>query len=234
MFIDILVRFAGGAIAGLFAAVLLIWIVRLIFCHCWVAWGLTDTDDRLPSTITASAQRLDVQLALMTVACGAVMAALSASHGSEAYSVLLPETIFSALLLIQARIDAQTGLLPDRLTLSMLWLGVLFGLYGGWVPLEQSVLGAVTGYIVVWLLTAIFRWVTGREAMGGGDVKLSAAMGAWLGGWSLPNVWLIASIWVGLTAVMDHWIGRRHVRAPRPFGPGLAVGGILVMLWQVN
>ena len=234
MFTDILRWLALGAIAGSLLGFLLVWVVRQIFSRCWLAWGLIEPGHGFPSTHTAQAQRLDVQLLLSSAMCGAAVVGSNALRSPVLWEALWSGALFCSLLLLQARIDAQTGLLPDRLTLGMLWLGLLFSLCGGWVSLEHSVAGAATGYIVMWLLAVVFNFVTGREAMGRGDFKLSAAMGAWLGLWSLPGVWLVASVSVCITAVLDHLCGRQHFRAPRPFGPGLALGGILVMLSQVN
>lgn len=234
MFTEILGWLALGAAAGLLTAVLLIWIVRQIFCRYWLVWGLMEPVDAPPTTGHAQACRLDGQLRMSSALCGVAIAGLSVWRNDEGVGPLWSSSIFCGLLLLQARIDAQTGMLPDRLTLPMLWLGLLFSLFGGWASLEHSVAGAATGYIVMWLLVAVFRWVTGREAIGRGDFKLSAAIGAWLGIWALPSVWLVASLWVCLTAALDHVRGRQEFRAPRPFGPGLALGGILVMLLQVN
>ncbi len=234
MLTDILGWLAFGVIAGSLLGFLLVWVVRQIFSRCWLAWGLVEPGHRFPSTHSAQAQRLDLQMVLSSAMCGAAVAGSNALRSPVSWESLWSDPLFCSLLLLQARIDAQTGILPDRLTLGMLWLGLLFSWCGGWVTLERSVAGAATGYIVMWLLAVVFYFVTGREAMGRGDFKLSAAMGAWLGLWSLPSVWMVASVWVCITAVLDHLCGRQHFRAPRPFGPGLALGGILVMLSQVN
>lgn len=234
MFTEILGWLALGAAAGLFAAVFLLWIVRQIFSRYWLVWGLMEPADEPPTRGHEQARRLDGQLRVSGALCGVAIVGLSVWTNSEGIGLFWPCSIFCALLLIQARIDAQTGMLPDRLTLLMLWLGLLFSLFGGWASLEHSVAGAAAGYIVMWLLVAVFRWVTGREAIGRGDFKLSAAIGAWLGIWALPSVWLAASLWLCLTAALDHVLRRQEFRAPRPFGPGLAFGGILVMLSQLN
>ncbi len=234
MFIEILCCLALGAAAGLSAAVLLISIVRQIFRRYWLVWGLMEPGDEPPKIGHALARRLDCQLRVSGAFCGVAIVGSSVWTIPEGVELFWSCSIFCALLLIQARIDAQTGMLPDRLTLPMLWLGLLFSLSGGWTSLEHSVAGAAAGYIVMWLLVTVFRWVTGREAIGRGDFKLSAAIGAWLGIWALPNVWLAASLWICLTAGLDHVRRRKEFRAPRPFGPGLALGGILVMLSQVN
>jgi prepilin signal peptidase PulO-like enzyme (type II secretory pathway) len=234
MFTEILGWLALGAAVGLLASASLIWVVRQIFSRYWLLWGLMELEGEPPTTGHAQARRLDGQLCAAGALCGVAIVGLSTWTNHEGIELFWSYSVFCALLLLQARIDAQTGMLPDRLTLPMLWLGLLFNLFGGWATLEHSVAGAATGYIVMWLLVTVFRWSTGREAIGRGDFKLSAAIGAWLGIWALPNVWLFASLWVCLTAVLDHVRGKQAFRAPRPFGPGLAFGGILVMLSQVN
>jgi|LakMenE18May11ns_1017448.scaffolds.fasta_scaffold9922119_2 prepilin signal peptidase PulO-like enzyme (type II secretory pathway) len=230
MFKDIWGLFAAGGVAGLFAGLLLVATVRHIFRHYWFSWGLMESSDTLPVTHDVHTRWLDASLLASCALCGAVITASVPWASPSSPELLWSRSVFCALLVMQARIDAQTGMLPDRLTLGMLWLGLLFSLNGGWVSLEHSVSGAVAGYIVMWLLVAIFRFLTGREAMGCGDFKLSAAIGAWLGSWSLLGVWLVASIWLCIAAMFDHLRGRQHFREPRPFGPGLALGGILVML----
>jgi len=234
MFTEIMCWLALGAATGLFAAVLLLWIVRQIFSRYWLVWGLMEPAEEKPTTGHAQARKLDGQLQVSSTLCGVAIAGLIVWKNPEGVGLFWSCSLFCALLLIQARIDAQTGMLPDRLTLPMLWLGLLFSLFGGWASLEHSVAGAAAGYIVMWLLVAVFRWFTGREAIGRGDFKLSAAIGAWLGIWALPSVWLAASLWLCLTAALDHVLARREFRAPRPFGPGLALGGIVVMLLQVT
>ena len=94
---------------------------------------------------------------------------------------LLGGLIFVSVLLILAAIDAQTQLLPDRLTLPLLWAGLLFNLSDTFAPLAEAVIGAMVGYLSLWSVYWVFRLLTGKEALGYGDFKLLAALGAWLG-----------------------------------------------------
>jgi leader peptidase (prepilin peptidase)/N-methyltransferase len=134
-------------------------------------------------------------------------------------------------LLALTFIDAETQLLPDSITLPLLWLGLLRNLYLGPVPLEAAVLGAVSGYLALWAVYHAFKLLTGKEGMGYGDFKLLAALGAWLGWQMLPLVILASSVVGAVIGVaMIALVG--HDRAkPLPFGPYLALGGILALFW---
>lgn len=137
---------------------------------------------------------------------------------------------FVLCLLTLSWIDAQTGLLPDLLTLPLLWLGLLVNLRGGFVSLPDAVLGAVAGYLILWCVYWGFRLCTGREGLGHGDFKLLAAVGAWLGWAALPPVLLLASI-LGLVAVLLlRAAGRMRLGDPLSFGPCIAAGGVAALL----
>lgn len=137
---------------------------------------------------------------------------------------------FSAVLLTLALIDWDTTLLPDDLTLSLLWGGLLFSTAGMIsVQLEDSVAGAAAGYMSLWAVYWVFKLATGKEGMGYGDFKLFAALGAWLGWQALVPIILIASlVGVAVGVVLKSTAGLRdggHI----PFGPFLVAGGFLVM-----
>jgi prepilin signal peptidase PulO-like enzyme (type II secretory pathway) len=129
------------------------------------------------------------------------------------------------MLLALAIIDIEHQLLPDDLTLPLLWLGLLFQLYGGTVPLEDAVIGAMVGYLSLWLLYWAFRLVTGRESLGYGDFKLLAALGAWLGWRALPQLLLFAALAGIAITLFAHIAYRRSLNVPLPFGPLLAITG---------
>jgi leader peptidase (prepilin peptidase)/N-methyltransferase len=135
------------------------------------------------------------------------------------------------ILVPLALIDLDELMLPDSLTLPGLWLGVGVNLGGLFAPLEASVLGAILGYGFLWTVYQLFRVLTGKEGMGRGDFKLLGMLGAWLGWQALPVVVLLASLAgavVGVTLVL----ARGHDRnVPIPFGPYLAVGGWVALLW---
>lgn len=133
-------------------------------------------------------------------------------------------------------IDLRVQLLPDVITLPILWLGILAALFGLFANLSSSVIGAMTGYLSLWLLYHVFRFATGKEGMGHGDFKLLALLGAWLGWQNLPAVVILSSFVgavIGITLVL---LRGRDRNVPMPFGPFLATAGWLTLLWgeQVN
>ena len=137
--------------------------------------------------------------------------------------------VFVLVLLALAWIDAETGLLPDLLTLPLLWGGLLANLSGAFVPLEDAVLGAVAGYLALWSVHWTFLLCTGREGMGHGDFKLLAALGAWLGWAALPWVLLVSASLGLMTALGLRLTGRMKPGEALGFGPYLAVAGILAL-----
>jgi leader peptidase (prepilin peptidase)/N-methyltransferase len=141
-----------------------------------------------------------------------------------------------ALLLIWALIaltfiDLDTQLLPDGITMPLLWLGLLFNLAGTYTDLRSAVLGAVAGYLALWSVYWLFKLATGKEGMGYGDFKLLGALGAWLGWQMLPMIILLSSA-VGAIIGIVLIVAVRHGRnVPIPFGPYLAGGGLIALLW---
>lgn len=138
--------------------------------------------------------------------------------------------VFVVVLLALAWIDAETGFLPDALTLPLLWLGLLVNLGGTFSPLADAVIGAAAGYLSLWLICAAFLLLTGRQGMGHGDFKLLAALGAWLGWAALPWMLLIASLLALAVSLARRLAGRMQAGEAFSFGPYLAVVGIFTML----
>ena len=145
-------------------------------------------------------------------------------------------TTAGALLLIWAllaltAIDFDTQLLPDDITLPLLWAGLLFNLSGTFTDLHSAVLGTVFGYLALWGVYWLFKLITGKEGMGYGDFKLLAALGAWLGWQMLPLIIMLSSM-VGAVVGITLIIAARHGRnIPIPFGPYLAGGGLIALFW---
>ncbi|ROR29699.1 prepilin peptidase [Inmirania thermothiophila] len=134
-------------------------------------------------------------------------------------------------LLALAFIDLEHQILPDPLTLPLLWFGLLLATGGVFVDLQSAVLGAVAGYLSLWLVYHLFRLATGKEGMGYGDFKLLAMLGAWLGWQMLPLIILLSSV-VGAAAGIALMALGRHARGtPMPFGPFLAAAGWIALLW---
>ena len=141
--------------------------------------------------------------------------------------------IFSLYLIALAGIDLDRQLLPDILTLPLLWIGLLASLWpaAGFASPRDALIGAAAGYLVLWSVFQAFRLITGKEGMGYGDFKLFAAIGAWLGWQSLPLVLLLSAV-VGAAVGITLIVARRHGRnVPIPFGPYLAGAGWIAMLW---
>lgn len=135
-----------------------------------------------------------------------------------------------AALLALAWIDYDCSLLPDVITLPLLWAGLMVNLHAGLTPLPMAVLGAALGYGFLWSVFHVFLWLTGREGMGYGDFKMSAALGAWLGLAALPWLLLGASL-VGLAgACLLRLSGRTRHGQALPFGPYLAIAGAIALL----
>ena len=149
--------------------------------------------------------------------------------------MLLPATLLlSWMLLFLSLTDLQHMLLPDKLTLSLLWLGLISNIAGllPSVPTDRAIAGAAVGYTSLFLLSRGYRLIAKREGLGLGDAKLLAALGAWLGIDRLPVVILLASC-LALTALLTSWIYTgRDPGKPFPFGPALAFAGWAVFLWQ--
>ncbi len=135
---------------------------------------------------------------------------------------------FATALLALGLIDADTMLLPDSLTLPLMWAGMLLASAGVInLRLEQSVWGAAIGYGSLWLVQACFSVVTGKQGMGQGDFKLLAALGAWLGWMALPELVLVASVSGVLIALWSRWRGQLQAGQAMPFGPPLVFAGLL-------
>jgi len=134
-------------------------------------------------------------------------------------------------LLALTFIDFDTQLLPDDLTLPLLWGGLLANLYGLFVPLREAVIGAIAGYLTLWTIYWLFKLVRGKEGMGYGDFKLLAALGAWLGWKMLPLIVLGSSVvgaFIGISLVV--FKGRDH-NIPLAFGPYLAIAGMIALFF---
>lgn len=219
--------FNDPVVAGLFLAVMTtplwvmlarhipIWLVRRSFCA-----------DSAATPVVLCGARTGLDLALVFVCCVVCVAAIQFwGVGKQG----LAAALLCGGLLTLARIDLETGLLPDVLTLTLMWSGMLFHLSGGWISLSDSVTGAVCGYGLLWLIFTMYKWKTGREGMGFGDFKLAAALGAWLGVMALPTVLLYASLSGALVGLLMHRYRYLPASSAIPFGPFLAVAGILIL-----
>ena len=128
-------------------------------------------------------------------------------------------------------IDLDTQLLPDNLTLPLLWLGLALNLGTTYASLSDAVIGAMAGYLALWSVYWVFKLTTGKEGMGYGDFKLLGAIGAWLGWQALPLTILFSSLVGAVTGVGLILLARHGRNTPIPFGPYLAAAGIIALFW---
>lgn len=179
--------------------------------------------------------------------CSACKTAISAQYPAiEAVTALLSlmvawrfgvsaETLFGLLLtwslICLTVIDARTQLLPDNITLPLLWLGLLINSAEVFTSLSAAVWGAALGYLVLWLVYQLFKMVTGKEGMGYGDFKLLAALGAWMGWEMLPQIILLSSVVGAVVGISMMLLIRHNKNQPIPFGPYLAIAGWLAFMW---
>jgi leader peptidase (prepilin peptidase) / N-methyltransferase len=140
-------------------------------------------------------------------------------------------TIFLWSLVALTFIDADTTLLPDDITLPLLWLGLLVNLGGMFTSIQSAIVGAVAGYLVLWAVYWLFKLVTGKEGMGYGDFKLLAAIGAWLGYQMLPLVILLSAAVGAVVGIAGIIFRGRERGAKLPFGPYLAAAGLIALVW---
>lgn len=128
-------------------------------------------------------------------------------------------------------IDFDHQLLPDDITLPLLWAGLLLNVFAVFTPLPSAVIGAVSGYVFLWLVFQAFKLATGKEGMGYGDFKLFAVLGAWLGWQSLPLIILLSSLAGAVVGIASIVFFAHDRRMPIPFGPFLCVAGWIALLW---
>lgn len=182
-------------------------------------------DPDLPLQVPAWHFRLRSQFMVL----GPLVAALFCWFFGSSFAALA-SIGFMLVLLSLAWIDAETSLLPDHLTLSLLWAGLLVNINDTFVPLEHAVLGAASGYLSLWLLYQIFLRITQTEGMGFGDFKLVAALGAWFGWMFLPLLLIVATGLSLIVVLMQRLRGKRNAGSMIRFGPYLAFAGIIGML----
>ncbi len=139
--------------------------------------------------------------------------------------------LFTWSLIALGGIDLDHKLLPDDITLPLLWLGLLVNIFMLFAGLIPALLGAMGGYLVLWIVYHVFRMLTGKEGMGYGDFKLLAALGAWTGIQMLPLMLVMASMTGAIVGTAQILSGRQQRSQPIPFGPYLALAGWVSLLW---
>ena len=139
--------------------------------------------------------------------------------------------VFLWCIVVASFIDFDTQLLPDTITLPLLWLGLLLNAGGVFTDLRSAVIGAAAGYLVLWCVYWLFKLATGKEGMGYGDFKLLAAIGAWCG-WQMLPITVILSSFIGAAVGIALMVFARHGRnVPMPFGPYLGAAGVVALFW---
>ncbi len=178
---------------------------------------------------SACRAKITIRYPIVESLTGAVSAFVAWHFGFSLATALA--LVFCWALIALTFIDADTQLLPDDITLPLLWLGLLVNVGGMFTDLRSAVLGVVVGYLVLWLVYWGFRLLTGKEGMGYGDFKLLAALGAWLGWQMMPLVVLVSAAVgavVGLVGILAAGQGKG---ARIPFGPYLAAAGFIGLIW---
>ncbi|WP_299493177.1 A24 family peptidase [uncultured Shewanella sp.] len=143
--------------------------------------------------------------------------------------------IFSAILtlclIVLTAIDLDEMLLPDQITLPLLWLGIIVNINMGFVSLSSSIIGAIAGYLSLWLVFWGFKLLTNKEGMGYGDFKLLAVLGAWVGWQMLPIILILSSVVGAIVGIMMVLTKQKQYSQAIPFGPYLAIAGWITMIW---
>jgi leader peptidase (prepilin peptidase)/N-methyltransferase len=160
---------------------------------------------------------------------GACYCAWRFGFGAKAFGAIF----FVWAVIALAAIDQETGFLPDDITLPLVWLGLLFNLNGAFVPLNEAVIGAAAGYLVLWTINATFRAIRGVDGMGYGDFKMTAAVGAFLGWRELVMVILLSSVVGAIFGSLQMFAAKRgwDWKFRFHFGPYIAIAGMVAMLW---
>ena len=160
--------------------------------------------------------------AILWVLCGLQFGVSNALAGAM---------LLTAVLVVLTAIDLEHQLLPDSLTLPLVWIGLLLNIDNTFVSLESAVLGAVSGYLCLWAVFWLFKIATGKEGMGYGDFKLLAALGAWFGLAALPTIVLLSSVVGAVLGVALIVTGKQDRETPMPFGPFLAGAGLIHLFY---
>lgn len=184
----------------------------------------------LKGSCSSCKTKISIQYPLieLVTAVISVFVAWKVGFGWQALAALL----FTWTLITLSLIDAKTMLLPDNLTIPLMWLGIAVNYQNMFVDLQSSVLGAMIGYLSLWSLYHVFRLITGKEGMGYGDFKILAAIGAW-GGWQILPFTIFASSFLGaILGIAWMMIQKQKESQPIPFGPWLALAGFIGFIWR--
>jgi leader peptidase (prepilin peptidase)/N-methyltransferase len=183
----------------------------------------------LKAKCSSCATTISIQYPIVELLTGMASIVVAYTFGPSLQTVA--GLIFTWVLIALTLIDLKKQLLPDDITLPLLWSGILISFYDLFTNLNDSVIGAIAGYLILWSVYQLFKLLTKKEGMGFGDFKLLAALGAWLGYSYLPQIILVSSVVgsvIGITMIV---VGKNEQQQPIPFGPYLAVAGWIALLW---
>lgn len=145
--------------------------------------------------------------------------------------LFLETVVFSLILISLVFIDFEHQILPDELTLLLLWIGLIVSILPGFTEPSEAIVGAAAGYFSLWFIAKLYEFVTHREGMGYGDFKLLAALGAWAGWQALPWIVLVAALLGSIVALGLIMLKKANGKTAIAFGPYLALAGWIVLLW---
>lgn len=175
------------------------------------------------------AKPISVRYPLVEIATAALSAAVAWRFGLNA--AMVGALVLTWSLVALSVIDYDHQLLPDDITLPLIWGGLALNLFGIYTSLSAAVIGAIAGYVSLWLVYQLFKLITGREGMGYGDFKLFAAFGAWLGWQALPLIILLSSFLGAIIGIGVIVFRGRDRTLPIPFGPFLCLAGWVALMW---
>lgn len=178
---------------------------------------------------SACGTRISGRYPLVEVFTALLFAACAWTFGPTLQTVAA--MVFCATLVALAGIDLDTQLLPDQLTLPLLWLGLFLNIFGFFARLPDAVIGAAAGYLVLWSVYWLFKLATGREGMGYGDFKLLGALGAWFGWQALPMLLLVSSVVGAVIGIAILVIQKKGRHTAIAFGPYLTIAGLITLFF---
>lgn len=172
---------------------------------------------------------ISIRYPLVETATAVLTVVVAMQFGPSYLSLAL--IAFTWALICLTMIDADTQLLPDNITLPLLWAGLIVNYFGLITDLNAALWGAIWGYLALWIVYQAFKLLTGKEGMGYGDFKLLAALGAWLGWQLLPLIILLSSLVGAVIGIAMIALRGKDKNVPMPFGPYLAIAGWIAMIW---
>jgi len=172
---------------------------------------------------------ISLRYPIIELITGLLTAFIAYQYGLTTTGLLV--AIFTWSLLVLTMIDVDHQLLPDNITIPLVWLGLLANAFGLFTDLNTALFGAVFGYLSLWSVYWLFKLITGKEGMGFGDFKLLAALGAWVGWEMLPAIIILSSMVGAIIGIGGILIYGKDKNKPIPFGPYLAIAGWIAFFW---